>query len=86
LELLPQGWMRPNKAGLTVTGNDEYTFTKRLYIPHKKLYEFGPADGATTHNQHDVFFTIMAYDAYGSLNTDNIAYYQVFTEIQYKDV
>jgi hypothetical protein len=84
--VLGQGWMRPNQAGLTATGNDEFTFTKRLYISHKKLYKFGPADGALSHNQHDVFFTVLAYDAFGSLTTDNIAYYQTFSEIHYKDV
>jgi hypothetical protein len=28
----------------------------------------------------------MVYDAYGSLITDNIAYYQIYTKLMYKDV
>jgi hypothetical protein len=84
--VLASGYMRPNQAGLAATGNDEYTFTKRLFIPHKKLYKFGPADGANTHNQHDVYFTIMCYDAFGSLLTDNIAYFQGYTELMFKDI
>ncbi len=84
--VLATGYMRPNQAGLADTGNDEYTFCKRLFIPHKKLYKFGPNDSQQTHNQHPVYFFVMVYDAFGSLITDNIAYYQVFTKLIYKDV
>jgi hypothetical protein len=77
---------RPNQAGLGATGNDEYTFAKKFFIPHKKKYKFGAGEGVTTHNQHDLWFTCMVYDAFGSVITDNIAYMQVFTELQYKDL
>jgi hypothetical protein len=65
------------------TGGDEYTFTKRIWIPH--TFKFGSVDGTTGHNQHDVYFFLMCYDTYGSLITKNIAYYQCFSELQYKD-
>ena len=84
--VIASGYMRPNQAGLSATGNDEYTFTKRLWIPHKKLYKFGPADGANEHNQHDVYFTLMCYDAFGSVITDNIAYFQGYTDLAFKDL
>ena len=86
VRVLASGYMRPNQAGLDNTGQDEYTFTKRLFIPHKKLYKFGPADGANEHNQHDVYFTLMCYDAFGSLPADNIAYFQGYTDLAFKDV
>jgi len=73
VKCLKQGVWRPNEAGLASTGNDEYTFVKKVHIPYKRLVKFGPADGAITHNQNhnqnDVYFCIMCYDAYGSLIT-----------------
>jgi len=50
-KVLVSGYIRSNQGGLTATGNDEYTFCKRLFIPHKKTYKFGPDDNAVTHNQ-----------------------------------
>lgn len=76
---------RPNQAGLDATGQDEYTFFKRYFVPCKKLYKFGPADNVQTHNQPDIYVSVSAYDAYGSVITDNIGYMQMFTELQFKD-
>lgn len=85
VKTLASGLWRPNEAGLSATGNDEYTFAKRLWIPYKKVVKFGPADGATTHNDDDVYLVIMAYDAFGTAVTDNIAYAQVGIELHYRD-
>jgi len=76
---------RPNQAGLLNAGQDEYSFFKKFYVPLKKTYKFGPADNAQTHNQPDIYVGISAYDAFGSLVTDNIGYVQMFTELEYKD-
>ncbi len=62
VKILGQGWMRPNPAGLGGTVGDEYTFTKRSWIPHKRTCKFGSVDGTTGHNQHDVYFFLMCYD------------------------
>ncbi len=59
VRVIATGYMRPNQAGLAATGNDEYTFTKWLFIPHKKTYKFGPGDSVRTHNQDDVYFFVM---------------------------
>ena len=40
----------------------------------------------TQHNQRDLYLAIFAFDANGSLLTDNIAYSQVWHELVYKDV
>ena len=85
LKVLKSGLWRPNEAGLTATGNDEYTFVKEIIVPYKKLVKFGPADGARTHNDDDIWFLLCAYDAYGSLGSDNVAYIQVHQEVNYKD-
>jgi len=76
---------RPNQAGITGTGNDEFTFFKRWYIPHKRLYKFGPGESTYTHNHPDIYVVVLAFDATGTPLTDNIGYMQMFIELQYKD-
>jgi len=85
VKVVKQGIWRPNEAGLANVGGDEYTFVHRLWIPYKKLIKFGPAPGARTHNDDDLYFVVMAYDAFGSLQTDNIAYIQVGQDFHYRD-
>jgi hypothetical protein len=82
-KVIDQGWFHPNMAGIGGTGGDEFTFTKRFWIPHKRTYKFGPTDDSINHNQHDLYFSILCYDVYGSVVTDNIVHYQCFTELQY---
>jgi hypothetical protein len=84
-KVIGEGWFHPNVTGIGGTGGDEFTFTKRMWIPHKKTYKFGPVDGTTKDNQHDLYFSVLCYDAFGSVITDNIAYFQAFSELQYKD-
>jgi len=85
VKVIRSGGMRPNQAGLTATGDDEFTFAKKWYIPYKRLYKFGPAAATTAHNQPEVYLIVFAYDAYGSLITDNIAYISAVKEVFYKD-
>jgi len=84
-KVLKRGKMRPNEAGLAGTGGDEYTFSKVWHFTYKRKYKFGPANATTAHNQPELYLIIMAYDAYGSLVTDNIAYIQSLKETFYKD-
>nr|WPR18748.1 MAG: capsid protein [Skomarfal virus 48] len=85
VRVLKRGQMRPNQAGLLPVGGDEYTFTKEWSLNYKRKYKFGPAQATTAHNQREVYFIIMAYDAYGTLVTDNIAYIQSLKETHYRD-
>lgn len=85
VRIYKRGFWRPNEAGLLATGNDEYTFTKRLRVPYKKVVKFGPSNGSTTHNDQDLYFVLMCYDAYGSLGTDNVAYVQMSQCLHYRD-
>lgn len=85
VKVLHTGVWRPNEAGLVGGSADEYTFTKRMYIPYKKHLKFGPANAAVTHNDHDLYFVLMGYDAFGSLQTDNIGYVQFGASIMYRD-
>jgi len=85
VKVLKGGLWRPNEAGLAGTGGDEYTFIQKIWIPYRKLYKFGPTDGALTHNDDDIYFLIVPYDAYGALQEDNVAYTQIMKSFYYRD-
>ena len=85
VKTLATGVWRPNEAGLVGGSADEYTFTKRMWVPYKKHLKFGPANSATTHNDDDLYFVLVAYDAFGSLITDNIGYVQFGASMFYRD-
>ena len=84
-KVLKTGVMRPNEAGLSNAGGDEYTFTRKFFIPYKKLIKFGPSDSSQTHNDDDIYWLIAPYDAFGTLITDNVAYMQAALTLYYKD-
>jgi len=79
------GIWRPNEAGLVGGSADEYTFTKRMYIPYKKHLKFGPGDSVNSHNDDDLYFVLMGYDAFGSLITDIVGYVQLGQTLLYRD-
>lgn len=87
IQVLKTGTFRPNQAGLGFVDGivRRFTFFKKFLLPHKKLYKFGPAEGATSHNQRDYHFGIVAYDASNSLQTDNLAEIKLFEEFHYRD-
>lgn len=85
VKVIRSGYIRPNQASLAATGGREYTFVKRVRVPYKKMVKFGPADAATTHNDNDLYFCLVCYDAFGSLPTDNIAYVTATIDINYRD-
>lgn len=82
--LMSQLW-RPNEAGLVGGSADEYTFTKKMWLPYKKHLKFGPAGAALTHNDDDLYVVLMAYDAFGALVSDNIGYVQMASIMCYRD-
>lgn len=91
--VLRSGEWRPNQASLAASGGREYTFTKKIWIPYKKQFTYGPDDGAQTMMTpaKHLYMVIGAYDAYGSITPgpgavgDNIAYIQVCSTLYYKD-
>lgn len=85
VKVIKTGMWRPNEAGLSATGGKEYTFAQKLWIPYKRTLKFGPAHGATTHNDDDVYFLIAPYDAYGTLTTDIVGYCQMAIMFYYRD-
>jgi len=85
VKTLKSGIWRPNEAGLVGGSADEYTFTKRIHIPYRKHLKFGPGDAVNTHNDDDLYFVLMAYDAFGSLVTDIVGYVQLGQTMLYRD-
>lgn len=71
--------------GRMENSTDQFTITKKLWIPYKKLLNFGPSDGVNTHDDNDLYVMVTAYDAAGTLITDNIAYISLWAELYYRD-
>ena len=70
--LLRQKYYKPNKGMVSTSesGQKEYTSAHYMFIPRKKTYKFNGLEC----NDRDLYLCVLAYDAYGSLTTDNIAY------------
>lgn len=74
-------------AGL-ISGNDvtkEYTFARKLWIPRKKEYKFTSTSAIAMSNDDNIVLAVFAYDAYGTLIEDNIAYVQIWQKFAYRD-
>jgi len=65
-------------------GGREITFPVKIWLPYKKVYKF-QTNNSTTHNDHDLYLVVFAYDAYGTLLTDNIGYIEWVSTMYYKD-
>lgn len=74
----------PDLSG--VGGADkEFTFPYKFTIPVKQKIKF-PTDGDTAAtNRKSLYMYVFAYDAFGTLVTDNIAYVQTYSTLYYKD-
>lgn len=62
----------------------EATFVHKFFIPYRKLIKFN-YNNATSFSGEKLYAYVFAYDAYGTLLTDNIAYYQAFLRFYYRD-
>lgn len=62
----------------------EITFPIKLWVPYKRVYRFQD-DAGTQHGDGDIYVLIQAYDAQGTLTTDNIAYAVTTSTMYYKD-
>lgn len=63
----------------------EITYPYMSWIPYRKQLKFGPSDNSTSHNDDDVYLMGAAYDAWGTLLTDNIGYVGLSTVMHYRD-
>lgn len=83
-------YVKPQRSGMlfgqhaTNPGSREYTIAKKVWLPSKSIIKF--PDGGTSEASNRKFgVLITAYDAYGTLDTDNIAYVQHLISNYYKD-
>lgn len=66
------------------TAGKEYTFTHRIFIKNRQLYKF-TKDADKLHENKIFYVYVFAYDAYGTLLSDNIGYVQGWTKFYYRD-
>lgn len=64
---------------------EEFTFIKKIWIPYKKLLKFQANGGTQVDDPVDMYLLICAYDAYGTLVSDNVGYIQLQTQMMFKD-
>lgn len=62
----------------------EHTFPHKFYVPIKKEYKFS-SDNGVQHNDDDIMLWVGAYDAQGTLETDNIGYFRLYVKLNYRD-
>lgn len=62
----------------------EFTFVHKFWIPYKKLIKY-VYNNATDFSGEKIYIYVFAYDAYGSLLTDNVAYVQTWLKFYYRD-
>lgn len=64
----------------------EYTFPFKFFVKApQKNYTF-TTDGGFLHQHGFINLCVFAFDAYGTVGTDNIAYYQAYSNMYYKDL
>ena len=76
---------KPNRAFVDTSesGAREYVVPFKFFIPRKKIIKFD--NNGYVGNDKFIWLIVCAYDAYGTLLTDNIAYTQIWTQFMYKD-
>lgn len=90
-----QKYFKPLKSSLMaldasgVNGNDvtkEYTFAKKININFKNKTIVFQSNGGVVTNERDYYIYVGVYDAFGTLVTDNIGYYQMWSQLKFKDL
>lgn len=71
-------WIKPYK-GTMDNATDEITFTRSFYVPYSRVFNNG------NNNSKHLYMMVHVYDAYGSLVTDNVAYFQSWISCGFRD-
>ena len=83
---VPQGsYTEVAGTGASTSGGRELTFVHKFWIPQKSEVKFGTDSGSVPLEPFQYVLLIAAYDAFGSLVTDNIGYVQGNFKEYYKD-
>lgn len=70
--------------GTSTSGGKELTWAHKFWVPCRKEVKF-LTDAGVTPNEDSFILLIAAYDAFGSLLTDNIGYVQTHVKEFYRD-
>lgn len=84
VKVLTSGTIKPG-ASVQYLYDRRFTFPFKLWIPHKKLVKFGPADGAIKAVEDKLWFLMVAYDAQDTAALSNVAEIAMTTTLYYKD-
>jgi len=82
--------LKPSQSTMFVAGASaadapkEYTFTHSFYVPAKRKIDF-TTNGGTSFAKSRYYVLVFAYDAYGTVITDNIGYVQCYSNLFYRD-
>lgn len=89
VKIIKTVYIKPQKATIIKDGDGnsaaEYTIAKKVWLPSKSLIKFPVGTNDDPVNRK-FGVLITAYDAYGTLTTDNIAYIQHLVSNYYKDI
>lgn len=72
-------------TGRMENSTDSFTFARKLWVPYRRVLNFGPANGAQTHDDGDIYALVTAYDASGTLLTDVLGSVQMWCSLYYRD-
>lgn len=81
--VIKSGIWKPHNGSMD-NATDEYTFTRTIHIPYKRKIKF-PRGSSQTHDMKDLYLVMTVYDAFGTLQTDSVAYYSAVSTLYYKD-
>lgn len=87
IQILQSWWIQPGKSlnpGVPTTGK-EITYNVKKWIPWKRVIKFYDDAVQDNNQEYDLYLGMWAYDTYGSLNTDIVAYAQPWLKFYFKD-
>lgn len=88
VKIIKTVYLKPQKASIINDGTSnsemEYTIAKKVWLPSNHLIKF-PTGSNDDPSNRKFGVLVTAYDAYGTLTSDNIAYIQHLVSNYYKD-
>lgn len=82
--ILDRKFTQPKTNTALYDANKECTYFKKIWIPMKRKVRWQDGSNAPV-GFDDMYVAVYAYDAYGTLVSDNIAYMQLWSRICFRD-
>lgn len=84
-KIISQEWLKPmTPITYGQAGGDEFSFTKQIWVPRKKLVSFG-TNGGYDHDDRKLMLIIVCYDTLGTIITDNLVTAEWWQTLKYRD-